>query len=72
MLSNTVETLKARPQLFRAKLGVYLLIASLAIFFLAAMIAYGIIRTSVSINLKPLQMPLSFVVSTVLLLINSF
>ena len=55
MLSNSVEALKSRPQLFRAKLGVYILIVSLGIFFLAALIAYGIIRTSVEINLKPLD-----------------
>lgn len=71
MLRNSVEALKSRPQLFRAKLGVYLLITSLGVFFLAALIAYGIIRTSVAIHLKPLEMPLSFIVSTILLLINS-
>lgn len=68
MLRNSVEALKARPQLFRAKLGVYILIVSLAIFFVAALIAYGIIRTSVSVNLKPLQMPWSFLVSTLVLM----
>lgn len=71
MLRNSVETFKARPDLFRAKLGVYLLIVSLAIFFVAAMIAYGVIRTSVSINLKPLRMPLSFLISTGVLVLIS-
>lgn len=71
MLRNSVETLKARPQLFRAKLGVYLLIISLSVFFVAALIAYGIIRTTMSINMKPLEMPATFWASTVVLLFNS-
>ncbi|MEE2639279.1 MAG: cytochrome c oxidase subunit 3 [Planctomycetota bacterium] len=72
MLSNTAETLRARPQLYRAKLGVYLLIVSLSIFFVAALIAYALIRTSVGIQLEPLVMPLSFWVSTLALLATSF
>lgn len=72
MLRNSVDALKARPQLFRAKLGVYIFIVSLAIFFVAALIAFAIIRTSVAIDLMPLEMPSSFWGSTVVLVAISF
>lgn len=66
------DTLKSRPQLYRAKLGVYILIVSLAIFFVASLIAYAIIRTSLSIELKPLVIPGSFLISSIILIANSF
>lgn len=71
MLRNSVEALKARPQLYRAKLGVYLLIVSLGIFFVASLVAYAVIRTAVTINLKPLEVPNSFLISTLVLIATS-
>ncbi|MEC9092159.1 MAG: cytochrome c oxidase subunit 3 [Planctomycetota bacterium] len=71
MLRNEADTLKSRPQLYREKLGVNILIVSLAIFFVASLVAYVIIRTSVSISMEPLVMPVSFLVSTVVLIANS-
>ena len=71
MLRDSIETLKLRPQLYRAKLGVYLFIASLAVFFLASLIAYAVVRTSVSIDLAPLEIPKSFIASTFILILIS-
>lgn len=68
MLRNSVETLKSRPQLYRAKLGVYLLIASLAIFFVSALIAYAIIRTGVPFDMTPLVIPRTFYAATLVLI----
>ncbi|MDB4756560.1 cytochrome c oxidase subunit 3 [Mariniblastus sp.] len=71
MLRHSIDTLQSRPQLYRAKLGVYLLIVSLAVFFLASLVAYAVIRTALSIEMKPLVVPISFIVSTAFLIANS-
>lgn len=68
MLRDSIKVLKSRPQLYQAKLGVYLFIASLGVFFFASLIVYAVIRTSLSIDLLPLEMPNSFLTSTLVLL----
>ena len=63
----------ARRRLYQQKLGFYLFLVSLGIFFFASMMAYAVIRTKV---VKPtdhqLTIPVSFWLSTIVLLTISF
>lgn len=88
MLKQSIHLLPARQKLYQAKLGFYLFLASLGMFFIASLITYLIIRdqafTRIS-NAIPdsiatmgpetyasLKLPISFWISTVLLVLVSF
>jgi len=88
MLKNSINLIPARRQLYQAKLGFYLFLASLAMFFIASMITYLIIRqqafsghpdalpgTAMSAgpaNYASLVLPMTFWISTAALLLVSY
>lgn len=88
MLKQSIHLLPARQKLYQAKLGFFLFLASLGMFFLASLITYLIIRDqafSPIPNAVPnsiatmgpseyasLKIPISFWISTVLLVVVSY
>jgi len=73
MLRRSMSLLQTRREHYQAKLGFYLFLASLGMFFLASMIGYAIIATA---SVKPsdvhLRLPLTFLPSTLILIGVSF
>ena len=88
MLKNSITLIPARKQLYQAKLVFYLFLASLAMFFIASMITYLIIRKQAFVGhpdalpgsamsggperYSALVLPVSFWASTVVLLLVSY
>lgn len=88
MLKNSINLIPARKQLYQAKLMFYLFLASLAMFFIASMITYLVIRQQAFTGhpdalpnsamaggperFKPLTIPMSFWVSTGALVFVSY
>ena len=88
MLKTSINLIPARRQLYQAKLGFYLFLASLAMFFIASMITYLVIRqqaftghpdalpgTALSAgpaNYAVLVLPMTFWISTAALLLVSY
>lgn len=88
MLKQSIHLLPARQKLYQAKLGFYLFLASLGMFFLGSLITYLIIRDQAFSPIPnaipnsiatmgpeayaPLKVPISFWVSTVLLVLVSY
>jgi heme/copper-type cytochrome/quinol oxidase subunit 3 len=88
MLKQSIHLLPARQKLYQAKLGFYLFLASLGMFFIASLITYLIIRDQAFSQIAnavpgsiatigpkayaPLKLPISFWISTVLLVLVSF
>lgn len=75
MLKNALILQNNRRELQQAKWVFYLFVASLGMFFLATLASYCLIRTQAFQPIKrdyvPLELPLSFWVSTVLLILAS-
>ena len=73
MLRRSLALLQTRREHYQAKLGFYLFLASLGMFFLASMIAFAVIATA---SVKPgdvqLRLPITFLPSTVILISVSF
>ena len=69
MLRRSMALLQTRREHYQAKLGFYLFLVSLAMFFLASMLAYAVIATAV---VKPgdvqLRLPWEFLPSTAILI----
>ena len=88
MLKQSIHLLPARQKLYQAKLAFYLFLASLGMFFLGSLITYLIIRdqafnpipdaipnsiaTMGPETYAPLKLPISFWLSTVLLVLVSY
>lgn len=88
MLKQSINLIPARQKLYQAKLAFYLFLASLGMFFIASMMTYLIIRnqafnpipdavpnsiaTMGPSSYQPLQIPISFWISTILLVVVSF
>ena len=88
MLKQSIHLIPARQKLYQAKLGFYLFLASLGMFFIASVITYLVIRdqafspipnaipntiaTMGPESYAPLKLPISFWVSTVLLVLVSY
>ncbi len=72
MLKNNFATLPSRPEAYRAKLLLYLFLASLGMFFAASLISYCVIRNHAFDDpvrqYVPLYLPITFWISTVLLI----
>ena len=87
MLKQSINLLPARQNVYQAKLGFYLFLASLAMFFLGSLITYLVIRdqafnpipdaipdsiaTMGPESYAPLKLPISFWLSTILLIVVS-
>lgn len=73
MLRRSLALLQTRREHFQAKLGFYLFLTSLGMFFLASMLAFAIIATA---SVKPgdvqLRLPITFLPSTLILISVSF
>lgn len=71
MLKNNLATLPSRPEAYRAKMVLYLFLASLGMFFTASMVSYCVIRNHAfddpARDYVPLNLPMTFWVSTLLL-----
>lgn len=88
MLKQSLNVLPARKELFKAKLAFFLFLASLGMFFVASLLTYLIIRqqafspipdavpnsiaTMGPESYVPLQLPMSFWISTIALIVVSF
>ena len=87
MLKKSINLIPARQQLYQAKLMFYFFLASLGMFFIASLITYLIIRDMATNGFPdaiegtpmamgpetyvPLQLPMSFWYSTLLLVVVS-
>lgn len=86
MLKNSMNLLPARQELYKAKMVFYLFLASLGMFFAATMITYLVIRQQAfrpladaipgtpmagTLDYQPLQLPMSFWISTLVLVLVS-
>ena len=75
MLRNDLATLPSRPEAYRAKLVLFLFLASLGMFFAASLVSYCVIRNHAFDDpvreYVPLTLPISFWASTVVLLLVS-
>jgi cytochrome c oxidase subunit 3 len=72
LLKNTLSTLPARPEAYRSKLVFFLFLASLGMFFLGSLVSYCVIRANAFREdgirqYVPLDLPISFWISTLLL-----
>ena len=88
MLKQSIHLMPARQKLYQAKLAFYLFLGSLGMFFLASLITYLIIRDQAFHPIPdaipdsiatmgpqiyaPLKLPISFWISTVLLVLVSY
>jgi cytochrome c oxidase subunit III len=72
VLRHSMHLMPKRQQLYQAKLGFYMILASLAVFFFASLMAYVLIaQRTLKPNHIPLELPWSFTGSTVALLMTS-
>ncbi len=75
MLKEKISLLSSRRDLHQARWLFWLFLGSLGMFFLATLATYVIIRTQVSMPIRriyePLRLPVTFWVSTALMLVTS-
>lgn len=73
MLKQSISVVSARRNLYQAKLFFWLFLVSLGVFFAASLICYVLVRTQafnpVNLRYEPLRIPVSFWVSTGLLIL---